>query len=178
MIVELRSTGAQTLVSPSTHPSGEEYDRLDVEPATVPAPMLAACVKAIADAVIVRRGGSVIADKPTSPPLSPIDASDVETRAIAYLAAMPPAVSGSGGHSQTYAAATALVHGFGIDPDRALARVTGSGDTFKYEYESTFSKVRNASAHCFRIRATNFARIASDESGSGTLKPIRTTPGY
>ncbi len=91
---------------------------------------------------------------------------------------MPPAVSSSGGHSQTYAAATALVHGFGIDPDGALARVIGSGDAFKYEYESTFSKVRNVSAHCFRIRATNFARIASDESGSGTLKPIRTTPGY
>lgn len=121
MIVELRSTGAQTVVGPSIHPSGENYDVLDNEPATVPAPMLAACVKALADAVIVRRGGSVTPDKPTSPPLSPTDASDVETRAIAYLAAMPPAVSGSGGHSQTYAAATALVHGFGIDVDRALA---------------------------------------------------------
>ncbi|MCD0462285.1 bifunctional DNA primase/polymerase [Roseiconus lacunae] len=121
MIVELRSTGAQTVVGPSIHPSGEEYDPLDDEPANVPAPMLAACVKALADAVIVRRGGSVTPDKPTAPPVSPTDATDVETRAIAYLAAMPPAVSGSGGHSQTYAAATALVHGFGIDSDRALA---------------------------------------------------------
>ena len=45
---------------------------------------------------------------------------DVERRAAAYVAEMPPAVSGSGGHSATYAAATALVHGFGIPPDRAL----------------------------------------------------------
>lgn len=105
-IVELRSTGAQTMVGSSIHPSGEEYDRLDAEPATVPAPMLAACVKALADAVIVRRGGNVTADKPTSPPVLPTDATDVEKRAIAYLAALPPAVSGSGGHSQTYAAAT------------------------------------------------------------------------
>ena len=34
---------------------------------------------------------------------------------------MPPAIAGSGGHSQTYAAATALVHGFGIEPLRAMA---------------------------------------------------------
>ena len=32
-IVELRSTGAQTLVGPSVHPSGEVYDPLDGEPA-------------------------------------------------------------------------------------------------------------------------------------------------
>ncbi len=46
---------------------------------------------------------------------------NVELRAIAYLNSMPPAISGSSGHSQTFAAATALVHGFGIEPDRAFA---------------------------------------------------------
>ena len=45
---------------------------------------------------------------------------DVERRALAYLDAMPPAISGQGGHNTTYAAATVLVHGFGIPPDRAL----------------------------------------------------------
>lgn len=43
-----------------------------------------------------------------------------ERRAVAYLDAMPPAISGQGGHNATYAAASALVHGFGIEPDRAL----------------------------------------------------------
>jgi len=124
MMVELRSTGTQTVVGPSIHPDGEAYDTLDAEPASVPAPMLSACVKALADAVIIKRGGSVTNKTPTLPPVSPTDASDVETRAIAYLSAMPPAVSGSGGHSQTYAAATALVHGFGIARDRALAILT------------------------------------------------------
>ncbi|WP_413431543.1 DUF3987 domain-containing protein [Crateriforma spongiae] len=122
MIVELRSTGTQTVVGPSIHPDGEPCDVLDSEPATVPAPMLAACVKALADAVIVRRGGScqrspsvaVPGGSSTKPP------GDIEQRAIAYLAAMPPAISGSNGHSQTFAAATALVHGFGIESDRAL----------------------------------------------------------
>ncbi len=44
----------------------------------------------------------------------------VERRALAYLDNMPPAISGAGGHAKTYAAAVALVHGFGIAPDRAL----------------------------------------------------------
>ncbi len=44
----------------------------------------------------------------------------LERRAVAYVAEMPAAVSGNGGHNATYAAATALVHGFGIPPDRAL----------------------------------------------------------
>lgn len=47
--------------------------------------------------------------------------ADVERRAVAYLAAMPPAISGQGGHNATYAAATALVHGFCIAPEQALS---------------------------------------------------------
>lgn len=45
---------------------------------------------------------------------------DLNRRAIAYLSAMPPAISGQGGHNAAYAAATAMVHGFGIAPDQAL----------------------------------------------------------
>jgi hypothetical protein len=53
-----------------------------------------------------------------STPLSP--SSDVEKRALAYLDAMPPAISGQGGHNVTYSAATMLVHGFEIPQDQAL----------------------------------------------------------
>jgi hypothetical protein len=120
MIVELRSTGTQTVVGPSVHPDGETYDTLDAAPATVPAPMLAACVRALADAVIVKRGVPVPIKQPAATSRS-APSIDIEPRAIAYLNAMPPAIGGSGGHSQTFAAATALVHGFGIEPDRALA---------------------------------------------------------
>ena len=123
MIAELRSTGGQTVVGPSIHPDGEPYDVLDAQPAAVPAPMLAACVKALADAVIVKRGINIQVTKLAPLPSRAADSlyNDVEARAIAYLAAIPPAIAGSGGHSQTYAAATALVHGFGLAPDRALA---------------------------------------------------------
>lgn len=119
MIVELRSTGAQTVVGPSIHPDGEAYEVLDAEPASVPAPMLAACVKALADAVIAKHAVPKPINWP-SPILGAIANNDIEARAIAYLNAMPPAIEGSGGHSQTFAAATSLVHGFGLSTDIAL----------------------------------------------------------
>lgn len=123
MIVELRSTGTQTVVGPSIHPDGESYDVLDGEPTTVPSPMLAVCVKALANAVIVKRGGSVQRTVQTPAPVKTAvrPSTDIEQRAIAYLASMPAAIAGANGHSQTFAAATSLVHGFGIEPDRAFS---------------------------------------------------------
>ncbi|GMV27145.1 MAG: hypothetical protein AMXMBFR58_31760 [Phycisphaerae bacterium] len=56
------------------------------------------------------------------PPRAWLESShEVERRAAAYLDRIPPAISGSGGHGQAYAAATAMVHGFGLDPTVALA---------------------------------------------------------
>lgn len=122
MLVELRATGTQTVVGPSIHPDGESYEVLTGEPSVVPAPMLIACVQALAEAV-VRKRGSISRRIDTLPSVSfaPMQSdSDLERRAIAYLNAMPPAVSGSGGHAQTYAAATAMVHGFGIATGQSL----------------------------------------------------------
>lgn len=42
-------------------------------------------------------------------------------RARRYLAKLPPAISGSGGHDATYKAAAVLVHGFALDEDEALS---------------------------------------------------------
>jgi len=44
---------------------------------------------------------------------------DVAQRAMRYLAAVPPAISGQGGHNQTFHAACALVLGFNLSPDQA-----------------------------------------------------------
>ena len=41
-------------------------------------------------------------------------------RAALWLAKVPPAISGSGGHSQTYTAAVGLVHGFGLSDTDAF----------------------------------------------------------
>ena len=126
-IVELRSTGGQTLVGPSVHPDNDLYDELTQEPATVSAPMLDACVQALADAVMAKRYGDHWRAKferpaPSAPKTTnqPIDESKVIDRAIKYTNAMPGAVSGSGGHTATYTVATALVHGFALDQSTAL----------------------------------------------------------
>ncbi|MCC6284786.1 MAG: DUF3987 domain-containing protein [Phycisphaerales bacterium] len=124
MIVELRSTGAQTVVGPSMHPSGEQYDALDGEPAVVDIGVLGAAVAALAEAVIERRGGRKDRPRSQAEPLRTptFPATDaVLRRAEAYLDRIPPAISGSGGHSQTYAAATAMVHGFGLDAEAAFS---------------------------------------------------------
>lgn len=144
MIVELRSTGAQTVVGPSIHPSGEPYDPLVGEPAVVDADELAAAVAALAEAVIAgrRQGAGRAAGAESARKSTPIHGAGTPSapesahprtafagcpagdalvrRAAAYLDSIPPAISGSGGHSQTYAAATAMVHGFGLDAETAF----------------------------------------------------------
>src|SRR5688572_24572842 len=47
--------------------------------------------------------------------------ASVLDRARAYLAAMPPAIAGHNGHGLTFAAACALVNGFALEPETALA---------------------------------------------------------
>lgn len=122
-IVELRGAGAQTLVGPSVHPSGEAYDPLEGEPARVDADELAACVARLAEAVVERRHGrkESVASQASALGKDHFPADDaVLRRAAAYLDAMPPAISGQGGHNRTYAAATAMAHGFGLDAGAAL----------------------------------------------------------
>jgi hypothetical protein len=123
MIVETRSTGAQTVVGPSIHPCGESYDPLEGTPAVADAQVLAARVAALADAVIKARHGDPPPARSTRDRARVVDATPPDAvlrRAEAYLDRIPPAISGAGGHSQTYAAATAMVHGFGLDADTAL----------------------------------------------------------
>ncbi len=126
MMVELRSTGGQTVVGPSIHPDdGSQYEILTGEPAIVPAPMLTACVEALAKRVIEMRHGPVPTKSPkptqfTSTRRVDLAPHEIERRALAYLDKLPSAISGQGGHSTTYTAATVLVHGFELDPEQAL----------------------------------------------------------
>jgi len=124
MIVELRSTGAQTVVGPGTHPSGEPYDPLEGDPAAVDHAELAAAVVALAEAVLILRGRKETIASQQAPlrsdRFSALPKDHIERRAAAYLDRIPAAISGSGGHSQAYAAATAMVHGFGLDVETAF----------------------------------------------------------
>lgn len=126
-LVELRGTGCQTLVGPSIHPSGERYDFLETEPALVRPSELRAAVESLACEIIRSRHGNDLqvarAVQETSRASLVGATSDhlvILRRASAYLGAMPAAVSGQGGHNATYAAAVALVHGFGLSQEEAM----------------------------------------------------------
>ncbi len=126
MIVELRSTGSQTIFPGSVHPGGEliEWDS-NGEPAIIAADELLAAVNALAVEVEKRLG---LTRKAKSVPENlteqngkairlPVNITD---RARKYLAKIPPAVSDQGGHNQTFCAACVLVCGFSLDRGSAL----------------------------------------------------------
>ena len=121
MVVELRSTGGQTLFPGSTHPNGEvvKWDRND-EPAIVDPPSLCAQLAALHEEVCRR-----LSIEPTKAPAAVrsliIAPNSVLRRARNYLTKLPPAVSGQGGHDATFRAACLLAIGFGLDREQSLA---------------------------------------------------------
>jgi len=122
MVVELRSTGGQTVFPGSIHPSGEpiEWD-LNGEPQPVDPDLLLDRLQQIFDEVCRRLNVSrhrPVAGRGTGGLSAPVH---VVERARRYLAELPPAVSGQGGHNATFHAACVLVIGFGLDGQQALA---------------------------------------------------------
>jgi hypothetical protein len=77
-LVELRSTGLQTVVAPGTHESGEaiEWEEPDAEPATVDPEQLLAAVQALGDAVKVELGEKA-APRKAKPPRADGDQGQV-----------------------------------------------------------------------------------------------------
>jgi len=134
MFVEIRSTGLQTVFPPSMHPSGERIEWDDSgttgDPATISAEALQTAVGELADAAMLAAGVTAKAsDNGTarlhpgngnSTRMEPIDSEDAVKRALLYIAKMPGAVSGQGGHAATLTAANALVNGFCLSVPVAL----------------------------------------------------------
>ncbi len=113
MICELRSTGTQTVFPGSIHPSGERIEwHNDGEPAVVAPGLLTAAIEALAIEVEKRTGATKSAPHCNGHDV-PLPA-DVADRARKYLAKVPPAVSGQGGHDQTFSAACVLIQGFAL----------------------------------------------------------------
>jgi hypothetical protein len=128
MVVELRSTGGQTVFPGSTHPSGEpiEWD-CDGEPDRVDPDVLQAHLQRIYDEVcrrlqVPKRSATTTMSNLSAPPC-------VIERARRYLAKLPPAVSGQGGHAAAFRAACRLVIGFGLERDDALNRLREWNET-------------------------------------------------
>lgn len=113
--IDTRGEGGYIIAAPSLHPSGEPYEWAngrgpgELEPADAPGWLLEALSpKPRPEAVArINHDGGVYAQP---------DESERAKRASAYLAAMPAAIEGAGGHSALYAAATAVVYGFDLPP--------------------------------------------------------------
>ena len=111
--IDVRGDGGYVLAPPSVHLSGREYTWLNrLPPVEAPAWLV-----------------ELVTAKPAPPPQNgqathhpppALPAGDVARRARDYLATMPPAISGQGGHDQTFDAARKLIHGFGLTPEQAL----------------------------------------------------------
>ena len=151
MLLELRSTGAQTMFPPSVHPSGEEVQWTpdpDAELAHITAAELRDRVHDVAVLCLVERHvglaaaermwsagewpvgihGPVLARVQSLLGMSPAvvrrdshHADRAYERARRYLQRLPASVSGFGGHAALWTAAQAMTRGFRLSAAEALA---------------------------------------------------------
>lgn len=106
--LDVRGNGGYVVAPPSIHACGERYSWFAGGTLAPPPGWLLALMLPPAPR---------IAERPPGPRPPRVD---VVVRASCYLARMDAAVSGSGGSNATYAAAVALVCGFGLDTADAL----------------------------------------------------------
>jgi Bifunctional DNA primase/polymerase, N-terminal len=132
MIVELRSTGAQTVFPGSEHECGERIEwAQDGQPAVVDAAELRRAVEHLA--IEVERRLGIVPDTSKSkgngqPHLhNGHSASDAVDRCRKYIAKMPEAVSGQGGHDATFAVACECFR-FGLSDSDAAKLIAEYND--------------------------------------------------
>lgn len=111
--IDIRATGFYLLLSPSIHPNGNEYVWApdqgpgEIELAEFPDFMKPPKRKRLAP---WERAELLSA----APVAKDVNISDLERRASAYLATLPPAIEGMAGHSALLTACRALVWGFDL----------------------------------------------------------------
>lgn len=178
-ILEIRSSGQQTLVGPSVHPGdGERYDDLAGEPAEVDPGVLEAAARALCHAVVESRGheptprpsdGPDRARRPAgSGSLIPVDDVPAEVRVErcrAYLTKCPDAVCHAGGDRATFRAACECFR-FGLSRSNARSVMDWFNDTktagerwteteIEHKLERSEATVRSGGEFGVRLSAGN-----------------------
>jgi P4 family phage/plasmid primase-like protien len=121
--IDFLGTGGQCVCPPSLHPSDERREWVGGEPgepAVVNFLDLWDAVGRLASACGAEIPRDAAAPLKSVGPRAPAVLGDVTRRAVAYLAKIPGAVSGAGGHRDTFWAARALVRGFLLPTEDAL----------------------------------------------------------
>ena len=113
--IDVRGDGGYIVTPPSIHNSGKRYE-WERAPGSV---SVAQAPEWLVEWVTNRTStAATTAAATTSTTTSVSDI--VPDRAAKYLAKLPPAISGQGGHDQTFHAACVLVLGFALSPEQAL----------------------------------------------------------
>ncbi|MCY2987173.1 MAG: bifunctional DNA primase/polymerase [Planctomycetota bacterium] len=193
MIVELRSSGCQTVFPPSVHPSGESITwDCDGKPAIVTPKELRECVDLLADAVLRECGIDPAAQtttkipQPTKTASGPTRAELVE-RCWRYVQKMPDAISGQGGHNATLAAACECFR-FGLtdaEAEEIMRRFNGSktgGEPWSdkeldHKLQDAREKVTAAGEFDCRLREDRQASKPATPAPTPTITYKPATPG-
>jgi putative DNA primase/helicase len=198
MLVEVRSTGMQTVFPPSTHPSGEPiaWDGDQVEPAEIAPEVLLECVRKLAHKVLIELGEKQAhADKKSpdrvpaaqQPPVAPTSVSMPE-RARCCLAALLRITvvdQRDGSHRLFVAACRCVEHD--LDDDAALDVIHqyARRQPFPRSWSTAeiLKRIRDAERQCvrgqaFQVVADGCIALGSREPQSGrlVLSPTRTLP--
>jgi len=204
MLVEVRSTGTQTVFPPSTHESGEpiEWDDEEAEPAEIEPEALLAAAKRLADAVLVELGekrspsrsvaktmpsAKALSSSPTSPSPQPLAAEQRAARCLAAMLRMHM-VDQNDGSSRLYAAACRVVE-HDLDDQRGLAVLKQYARRHPFPTAWTDQQIlhrfRDAEKACrrgaaFEARMDDHGLVPlgghDPESGKLVLSPKRTLP--
>ncbi len=195
MIVELRSTGAQTVLPPSTHESGEAIAWVDetAEPASVDPDELLECVKRLADAVRVELGEKRAAarkKRAKTPPAelpstSPVESTDKASRCLAAMLRITIQDHRDGSHRLFVCACRAVEHD--LDDATALATISqyASQRPFPRGWtdQEILQRLRDAKKQCRRGAALQLDAEGcvplgqrDPQTGKLVLSPRRTLP--
>jgi Bifunctional DNA primase/polymerase, N-terminal len=199
MLVELRSTGAQTIFPGSTHAGGEVVEwGSDGDPAMIDPVELLARVQGLAERVAAKigkavRGTARDSDRGNTPsdPCHDLIGNHAMTRAWSYIVKLPDAISGQGGHDATFRAACECFR-FGLshnDAIEAMYRFNNEKCMPAWTEKEIAHKVKDAQSQVhadgevgMRLRTSEEThrsdiRIGAQTQASRNVKPVVVLPG-